>query len=104
MQKSDLKDIPLAQLKTMLKELQEVIKEKETVEREAALEAARKVAQEMGFNLDEIHGSGPKKSGQTAYVNPNNPEQTWAGKGRRPKWLNDLVKQGADIETFRSKD
>ena len=88
----------------MLSQLQEVIAEKEKNEREAALDAARKVAEEMGFNLDDIHGTGPKKDNQPLYVNPDNKEQTWGGRGRRPKWLTDLVKQGHDIETFRSKD
>lgn len=34
------------------------------------------------------------------YRNPKNRSQTWAGRGMRPIWLQDLLKQGRKIEDF----
>ncbi len=32
------------------------------------------------------------------YRNPDNPEQTWAGRGRKPGWLVELLSQGKTLE------
>jgi len=48
-------------------------------------------------------GNKSKKSGAKApakYRNPADPSKTWAGKGRKPDWINDAIARGDDIETF----
>ncbi len=35
------------------------------------------------------------------YRNPNNPSQTWAGRGVKPRWMQALLAQGANMEDFR---
>ena len=37
------------------------------------------------------------------YINPNNPSETWTGRGKRPKWVIELEKAGGDVETCRIK-
>lgn len=32
------------------------------------------------------------------YINPNNPDQTWSGRGKRPKWLLELDERGISLE------
>lgn len=34
------------------------------------------------------------------YVNPQNPDQTWSGLGRRPLWLNKMIEGGASLSDF----
>lgn len=34
------------------------------------------------------------------YRNPNNPDQTWTGMGKTPAWLKQLVKRGAEKDSF----
>jgi DNA-binding protein H-NS len=34
------------------------------------------------------------------YSNPENPSETWAGRGVRPRWLQALLKQGRALEEF----
>lgn len=34
---------------------------------------------------------------QPKYRNPNNPHETWAGRGLKPRWLTTLLKQGAKL-------
>jgi DNA-binding protein H-NS len=37
------------------------------------------------------------------YRNPNDPTQTWAGRGMQPRWLRDLLKKGKKLEHFAIK-
>lgn len=77
------------------------LKDAEQRERREALEAAEKAVAEFGFSLAEL-SSDPKKGGKTGkaaakYRNPENPEQTWSGRGRKPQWIHDALTSGADI-------
>jgi len=69
-------------------------------EKKDALEAAQKAAAEFGFSLDELTG---KKAGRVAgktgaaepkFMNPDNPTQTWTGKGRQPNWFKTAIDAG----------
>src|SRR5260370_35503538 len=42
-----------------------------------------------------VRGPVPPK-----YRNPQNPEETWAGRGLRPKWLTAAIKVGKSAEDF----
>jgi DNA-binding protein H-NS len=35
------------------------------------------------------------------YQNPARPDETWAGRGRTPHWVTELVQSGKNIEDFR---
>src|SRR6476620_11331905 len=35
------------------------------------------------------------------YCNPDQPSETWAGRGKRPRWLVAQLKSGSRIEDFR---
>ncbi|WP_120632420.1 H-NS family nucleoid-associated regulatory protein [Ruegeria sp. EL01] len=70
-------------------------------ERREALMAAEKAAAEFGFSLSELSGDAPRGTKGTKakpkYRNPAVPEQTWTGRGRKPQWIHDALKAGADI-------
>lgn len=56
--------------------------------------------------LDVVNGraSGHKPKGAKVapkYRNPQNPSQTWAGRGRQPTWLVAALKKGRKLESFR---
>jgi DNA-binding protein H-NS len=42
-----------------------------------------------------VRGPVPPK-----YRNPQNPEETWAGRGLRPKWLAAAIKAGKSVDDF----
>lgn len=85
-------------------------------DRRNALKAAEAAAREHGFTLDELmplmggtRGRGRRADAAAAagpasaprYRNPDNPEQTWSGRGRRPRWVHDAEAAGrslADME------
>ncbi len=47
-------------------------------------------------------GKGPAKGGKVApkYRNPANPDETWTGRGKQPRWLAELTGKGAKVEDF----
>lgn len=62
------------------------------------------LAAKRGLSLSEILGSGRGggKGGKVAvkYRNPDNPDDTWTGRGRQPKWLVAALKKGAKLNDF----
>ena len=57
-----------------------------------------------GFRMGDLFGRGGK--GRTVvvkYANPDDPSQTWTGRGRKPKWLVAKVKAGNKIDRFLIK-
>lgn len=77
------------------------LKSAEKRERKEALQAAEKAAAEFGFSLSELSADAPKSpkapKNKAKYKNPANPDQTWSGRGRKPQWVHDALKAGADI-------
>ena len=47
-----------------------------------------------GFRGGRIGAVAPK------YRNPENPSETWAGRGLRPRWLSAALKSGKKLEHF----
>jgi DNA-binding protein H-NS len=35
------------------------------------------------------------------YCNPDNPSETWAGRGKRPRWLTAKLRSGKKLDDFR---
>jgi DNA-binding protein H-NS len=56
------------------------------------------------FTIAELYGFKSKKgrAGKSAakYANPDDPSQTYSGRGRRPFWLIAKLKKGASLEDF----
>ena len=94
--------------KTVQKEMKAVEKALSTLkdrERMAALAAAEKAAAEHGFSLSELtttggRGAKTKSVAIPKYRNPDNPEQTWTGRGRRPDWIRAALEAGEDLSKF----
>lgn len=50
-----------------------------------------------------VKGAGRGARGAVApkYRNPDDPAETWAGRGLRPRWLQAALKSGKKLEDFR---
>jgi DNA-binding protein H-NS len=62
----------------------------------------QELAAKRGFSLDEFLINPPKKSKMAKYRNPANLKQVWAGRGRKPNWLMDLLTAGRNLEEFKA--
>ena len=64
------------------------------------------LASEKGFSFDEFvghksaKGKTKKSDSKVMYRNPDNHDEGWTGKGRKPKWLVEKIDGGAKLEDF----
>jgi DNA-binding protein H-NS len=100
--KLDLDKLDFEELKTLSKDIEKAIRKRETDNLRKAREAAEAAAKEYGFSLDEIMGAKtPRRNAEKSdakYCNPDDPKQTWSGRGRQPQWFKDAVAGGRSLE------
>jgi DNA-binding protein H-NS len=70
----------------------------------------RRSVQEQLSRLDRLMGNGSRVKGAgrgmlrgavpPKYRNPDNPAETWAGRGLKPRWLAAAMKSGKKLEDF----
>lgn len=93
----DLDSMSRDELLALKKNVDKALASFEKRQREAALAAAQKAAQEHGFSLDEILGKKSQgKASVPKYRNPADPNQTWTGRGRQPIWFKTAIESGLD--------
>ena len=51
------------------------------------------------FNIDKSKGA--KRVAASTYRNPKDPEQTWAGIGKRPDWIRAAINAGESLDSMR---
>ena len=101
--KPNIANLNISQLKELAKDVEKALARKTKEEMTAARKAAEKVAKEHGFSLDEIVGkpkSKPSTNGSKRtplppkFKNPENPSETWSGRGRQPEWYKKAIEAG----------
>ena len=103
-----LESLDVEELKDLRKTVDRAISSYETRKRQEAISTVEQAAREHGFKLTDLLGNGKagrgRKSdagtttGAAKYVNPENPEQTWSGRGRRPQWINEALEAGRTLD------
>jgi DNA-binding protein H-NS len=61
----------------------------------------RRLRQITRPNLPRGHARRPYPPVYPKYRNPNQPSETWAGRGKRPGWLSAQLQSGRRLEDFR---
>ncbi|MBB1499664.1 H-NS family nucleoid-associated regulatory protein [Paracoccus sp. MC1862] len=105
-----LESLDVDELKDLRKTVDRAIASYETRKRQEAISAVEQAAREHGFKLADLLGNGKAGRGRKSeagstesaakYVNPDNSEQTWSGRGRRPQWINEALESGRTLEEF----
>jgi len=105
MRTSQIDEMDFEQLWRLYEELSRVLAIKIVAERhELEKKLAQLVGPETGLVFAEEAPSHPvRKYPKVApkYRNPLAPEETWTGRGKRPKWLVKALEGGARLETFK---
>jgi DNA-binding protein H-NS len=91
-----LDDMSYAELSQMQVRIERLKIEQRNAERAALRERILSMVKEAGFEINDIFGKGRKGTGNVAvkYRDPHNPENTWTGRGRMPRWLAAATKGG----------
>lgn len=94
----------LKDIKTLEQELQKAKAQARDRERKALKEKIDKLLKDTGFTIFDIYGLGSKKRGKSVsvarYANPDDPTDTWTGRGRKPNWVLAQLKKGEKLENF----
>lgn len=59
-----------------------------------------------GFKMSDLFGGGRGGKGRKVaakYANPDDPSETWTGRGRKPRWLSAKLKDGDKMDKFLIK-
>jgi DNA-binding protein H-NS len=93
---SGLEKMSYSQLADVRSQVDRTMIEKRNSERAGLRQKMADMAKEHGLSLDEVLGKGRKGKGTVAvkYRDPNNPANTWTGRGRMPRWLTGATKGG----------
>lgn len=100
----DLSKLSEKELAKLSDEIEKEIKSRAKTKRDEARKAAEAAAKKHGFSLNELLGAqkaGTKKPAAPAkFKNPNDPKQTWSGRGRQPAWYKEAIAAGKSPEAL----
>jgi DNA-binding protein H-NS len=102
MSDGQLRELMQQARETLSRRIQERLDEFRALAREAGFEVSltkvgerpRRRSAEAGDGEDRRRDVSPK------YRNPDNASETWSGRGRKPRWLEERLSGGAPLEDF----
>ncbi|MFO1424412.1 MAG: H-NS histone family protein [Candidatus Competibacteraceae bacterium] len=97
-----IESLSIEQLKALIEKAQHSIQQKKAGEIEAIREQMVEMAKRVDMAPEEVlnYSSRKRRPGKPKYRNPNDPEKTWTGRGKPPRWLKEM----ADPESCRIPD
>ena len=96
--KINLDAMSLKELKDLRTQADKAIVGFEARKKQEALSALEEQARSFGFSLSELVTDAPmrkRKPARAKYANPDNKSETWTGRGKAPRWI-----QNVDREKF----
>lgn len=98
-----------AELRDLLRSAEKLLSERVAQRAKATLKEARRMAAEVGFEATFTKvgkpaaatpgkAFAPRGPARQKYRNPENPSETWAGRGRPPKWVQAALESGQSLE------
>ena len=99
----DLNNLTIVDLKQLQKDVGKAIANFEFRKKSEAKAALQAQAKELGFTLEELVGqpvANVRAKATQKYRNPENPNVTWSGRGRTPRWFIDALAAGKTQEAL----
>ena len=99
----DLNNMSRDELQKLSRDVERSLATVDQRRRADARAAAEKAVREHGFSLQDVLGKkkeGGSKKNPPKYRNPDEPTQTWSGRGRQPAWIKDALENGKSLDDF----
>lgn len=108
--KIDLDALTIPELEALIEQAHDLIDRKQKEAVTSARAEIQKIASDVGMSIEELLGlqaakKAPKEKKAVAvkYRNPKDHTQTWSGRGKSPRWLQEILNQGGKLENFLVK-
>lgn len=103
--KEKMANASVAELEQLRTEIEKVMVERKYKELDDARIQVRELAASLGVTLEELcaepeKAKKPAKKATIKFRNTENPDETWTGRGKQPRWLTHAIDNGAMIEKF----
>ncbi len=97
-----LKTMSIDKLMKLKEQIEDMLAAKISEQRRALESELSKLGRFQGAGRGKAAFGRGSARGTVApkYRNPENPSETWAGRGLKPRWLTAAIKGGKDIEDF----
>jgi DNA-binding protein H-NS len=98
--KINLDALSLKELKELYGQVGKAIASYEGRKKQEAILALEEKARSLGFTLGELVAAAPtrkRKPARAKYANPANTNETWTGRGRKPRWVEAALKSGKSL-------
>ncbi len=107
MKEAQLNKMTVPQLRELSARIESALVERKQRDKAALKAKLKGMAEKAGVNLKQVIGARRKSTAAAKgkarpaviYQHPRDPNLTWSGRGRRPKWLG----SAANIEKYRVK-
>ena len=101
----NLSPMSIKELKELIRRATSEIVKKEKAKVHEARAKVAEIATEYGIAVEHLlknpgRGRGSRGKAAPKYRNPKNASQTWAGRGRKPSWLEAELKKGKKLQDF----
>jgi DNA-binding protein H-NS len=98
----NLKSMSIDRLCALRDQIDGVISVKITEERRTVQDQLSRLDRlGIGARAKGVGRGGVRGAVLPKYRNPENPAETWAGRGLKPRWLSAALKSGGKLEDFR---
>lgn len=93
------------QLKMVIADAQTLLKKREQQAKEEAKRKIKEIAAQAGVTVEELYGLEKpavrtRRPAPIKYRHPDDSSLTWAGRGKRPLWLQAELEKGKKLEDF----
>ncbi|MCP5419607.1 MAG: H-NS histone family protein [Gammaproteobacteria bacterium] len=97
----DLKDMSIEALQGLITNAQDLVSQYEKDKKKDVIKKIQALAASVNLNVEVKETEKalkPTAKGVVKYMNPENSKQTWTGRGKRPKWLNEALDAGKTLD------
>ena len=102
----NLEKMPSSELRELSAAVEQQLKRRKKDDIKKAREQIEILTGQLDMSVDEIMNyrkRGKRYKAPAKYRNPQNHQQTWSGRGKKPSWLLELTEQGKNLDDFLIK-
>jgi len=102
----NLQDLSIFDLQRLSEEIDDENERRSLDAKKKAVSQMKELAASVGMSIEEVmaYSAAKRAKGQPKYQNPEDPRQTWTGRGKRPQWIKTAIEQGRNLDEMRLQE